>query len=153
MLYYVLGCPPPGGKREQGVCYTMCWGPHHFFGGNFWGLHHLCCSPQSQLAPFTPNWSSGGMRGKGGEGVYHTMFWGPHHLCGGKGLGSKLGVRGVSQERSGNKGSKRNVIVGFRVPTTCGRKNWWSHIVLRCPQDLEVQSPPNLHSYSRKRPS
>ena len=51
------------------------------------------------------------------KGCY-TMFWGPQHLCQGKGLGSELGA----------KGSEPNIILGFRVPITCGGKNFDDHI-------------------------
>ena len=67
--------------------------------------------------PLTPN-------GQCRVGVCYTMFWDPHHLCGGKGQerarseGSARGVRGVR----GSKGSEMNVILGFKAPTTSGRK-------------------------------
>ena len=99
----------------------MFWGPHHLW-GQVLGAHHLCWikakSPCSQLAPLTPN-------GQGRVGVCYTMFWGPHHLCGGKGIGGKLGARGASweqEEQAGSERSEPNVILGFRVPTTIGRK-------------------------------
>ena len=59
------------------------------------------------------------------------MFWGPHHLCGGKELGGELGVRGASWEQgeqAGSEVSEPNVILGFSVPTTSGRKNFDDHI-------------------------
>ena len=45
--------------------------------------------------------------------------------------GSKLGAKGSKGEQgeqAGSKGSKLNVILRFRVPTTCGGKNFDDHI-------------------------
>ena len=55
--------------------------------------------------------------------------------------GSKLGVMGMlyyvlgsppplwrQGEQAGSEGSKANVILGFRDPTTCGKKNFDDHI-------------------------
>ena len=50
------------------------------------------------------------------------MFWGPHHLCGGeRERGEQEGVRG-------SEGSKMNVMLGFKAPTTSGRKNFDDYI-------------------------
>ena len=44
---------------------------------------------------------------------------------------SELGARGVSREQgeqAGNEMGKPNVILGFKVLTTCGRKNFDDYI-------------------------
>ena len=122
-------------------------------GGNFWGAHYFCwakaCSPYSQPAPLTPLTSSLlpflpslpahsqlvplAPNGQGRLGVCYTMFWVPTPSVEARVLGargSKLGVRGARGSElgvRGSKGSELNVILGFRVPTTSGRKNFDDH--------------------------
>ena len=42
--------------------------------------------------------------------------------------GSEMGVRGSEMGVRGSEGSKTNVILGFRVPTTSGGKKFDDHI-------------------------
>ena len=42
--------------------------------------------------------------------------------------GSKRGARGSKRGVRGSEGSKAYVILGFRVPTTCDKKNFNDHI-------------------------
>ena len=130
---YLLGSPPPVGP-------SFGWPPPLFGARLTTSLlpslpacspcslllpaHSPCSYPCSQLAPLASN-------GQGRVGVCYTMFWGPRHLCGGKRLGGKLGARavrgsklGVRGSRLEARGSETNVILGFRVPTTSGRKNF-----------------------------
>ena len=59
--------------------------------------------------------------------------------------GSEMGARGSER-------SKTNVILGFRVPTTSGRKNFDDDTYCLCvPRHLEVQSQPNVHSHSHEK--
>ena len=71
------------------------------------------------------------------RGHFYTRFLVPT-TCGGGGVkganreqreqtgskGSKQGAKGMK----GSKGSKSISLQGFRVPTTCGRKNFDDHI-------------------------
>ena len=57
--------------------------------------------------------------------------------------GARWGVRGQGRERGGEAGSEAvrqgvrgHVILGFRVPTTCGNKKF--NIVVRCPHHLKI---------------
>ena len=65
------------------------------------------------------------------RGYFYTRLYGPHHLWAGSGKdqGSE-GSKGEGREGSkqGVKGSKSISILGFRVPTIYGRKNFDDHI-------------------------
>ena len=76
------------------------------------------------------------------RGYFYTRLYGPHHLWGRVRKGSRelreqRGVKGSEGSEHGAKqtGSKKGVkgsesisILGFRVPTICGRKNFDDHI-------------------------
>ena len=71
---------------------------------------------------------------KGWEGAKEYVilgFWGTHHLCEGKGQGGEgnEGEQGDKGElgwgekgKQVNEGGEGYVILGFRVPTTCGAR-------------------------------
>ena len=83
--------------------------------GKFWSAHHLSCNNAPSLTPLTPARSQWPMNSlvcievpttSGGQGAR------------GQG-GSELEQTGVSWSKT----SELNVILGFRVPTTIGRKS------------------------------
>ena len=154
MLYYFLGSPPP------------LWGQGslspHFPSSQLVPSHSPCSLslPSLPLAPLAPSCSPLTANGQCRVVVCYTMFRGSYHLCWCKGQagserewGEQEGVRGARGSKRGVRGSvgsKTTVILGFKAPTTCSRKKlWWWHVV----HHLEVQSRPNVHSHSCKRPS
>ena len=75
--------------------------------------------------------------------------------------GSERGVRGSKGSKGsegsergarGSEGSKTNVTLGFKAPTTIAGKKFGDDVDV-CPHHLELESPPNVHSHSHKRPS
>ena len=57
---------------------------------------------------------------------FYTRLYGPHHLWG----RVREGSRELREQKGGkgSEGSKSISILGFRVPTTCGGKNFDDHI-------------------------
>ena len=67
------------------------------------------------------------------RGYFYTRLYGPHHLWGMVREGSReqrgrKGSEHGAKAAKGVKGSESISILGFRVPTICGRKNFDDHI-------------------------
>ena len=134
------------------TCGGNFWGAHHLCWAKACSPH----SPQSQLAllaPLTPSslplvslapsshpaCSPCSQWPREARGMLYYVL-DPHHLYVGNSLESKREWGGSEREQAGSEreqgewegvrgreGSEPNVILGFRVPTTSGRKNFNDH--------------------------
>ena len=126
-----------GHNGDQGICFgvpTTC-------GGKFWDAYHLCWAKgPSQLAPSHSPCSLLLPMVNVGRGMLYYVWGSPPPLWGARG------------ERK--QGEQDECYTRFQDHHHQWWKKlrWW-HIVLMCPHHLEVQSPPNVHSHSCKRPS
>ena len=68
--------------------------------------------------------------------------------------GSEGARQGSKGARQGARGARHMLYWVFRVPTTCHGKKFDNIIErLGCPHHLQKESPLDVHSQSRKRPS